>query len=273
MIATTLPRPGAQLARLRVVTLRAVANALLDARRKARACELIGRYFPAELAGVGLFDHWTTTFREFLGLVDEAGWLPVDWGLLNDLWQKAYSEGYDEEDTEPDSFALSAEYLWSIPCATWGMLDKEFDDEIYHTPPAALLAVYGGALVWHETLDDYFDAPPDIDDWRPIYERLRTHDFGQYEEPLCWLPDLVDFACDRTGNVILDTSLDMMDIYDWVGMWRWDDRSDLAVLRKDWTAGKPLVEKWQRFLEWCEGQEEMEQIAAILTGGQTNEPT
>jgi len=96
-----------------------------------------------------------------------------------------------------------------------------------------------------------------------LVERLQTTDWCKFQEPLCWLPEMVGLAVGHTGNALLDGYREMFELTE---EFRW--RGDVERLRALWQQARPVVEHFRQFHDWAEGEppERMQQMVMALTG-------
>lgn len=248
--AARILKPGRILDRLRPVKLETVAKNLWPTGYQYQALKLIETHFPDLLPSLdSRLDHWTDTFRELLTQIEAADWFEVDWDWLNDLWQMWMQSG---EEGHQHDFAA---YLTGLPVRCYGF--TEYDRERY--PALAVLS-----RLYDE--DNTCSIDPDILIDLEIYDALAettneerriqaiNTDYSVYAEPLCWLADFVQVAAGKTGNLLLDTTLDPVDW--WPDQFTW--AQDLERVRDAWPEAKPVARRLARFKEWLDkGDEEM----------------
>ena len=248
-------------------------------RLEGKAMSLVAHYFPDKLDETQqveswLFPDWAMKLQFFLKQVEDAGWFDIDWDLLNYLaeWaQNDEAEGDDSSDPDwmPLGLCYMAEYLDGIPVKTFGFNPESPADDIGQYPPLALLeAILSAEKQYRFTgysldFDVFEQLPPDLaaDQLEQAWKRIDDLGTG-LEQPLCWLPEMARFACDRTGNAVLDQQTDItMDL--WPTQWSWTD--DLDLIREQWTEAQPTLTRVKQFLEWAEGEEQLDRILKIVT--------
>ncbi len=198
-------KPWAALRFYRAVQLQAIAGLIRNYHCTGVALQRLHDNFASELeqfanlADVG----WWQILAVLLNAIEQANWFEADWELLNQAW--AYWEHRPEDDGQ-----LLASYLYHIPVKLHGFSPADrlkdrpielmyalFSDEVEAVSADLLIAI------------EFYDN--DLEEWcrnvrSQAWQRLLAieTDPGRYPEPVRWLPELVRWACGKTGNFILD---------------------------------------------------------------------
>ncbi len=269
-------RPGLALARLGRKNGLVVQTQTTRWRRLGRAGDLIRTHFPEKpvVRANGWMPEWLAILNQFLIYVEEAGWFEWDYDILNEFYEMAQNDSPPLEEVdgpdwwEPAGLAECAQPLDIIPVRTFGFTidDWSWKGDIGRHPPLALLDGLLGEGQWlfsEADLDfSIFDKLPPITSAKDRWRRLNTLDTTSLSEPLCWLPEMARYACGQTGNIIMDTPrTDINWMTDW---YHWDNPTDLAFIRQQWAETKVIRGRIQMFLEWCEGEEQLEIILKLV---------
>jgi len=95
---------------------------------------------------------------------------------------------------------------------------------------------------------------------------MATIPWDRYEEPLCWLPDVVRYCQRGWGNPLLDTGLDMIDGPD-LTRWLWD--KDINAVKELYAEAHPIWKRIAAFLKWCDDEDTLRTVVEILLGLET----
>jgi len=242
IVARRRPAPAARiltpkyvLRRLRLVNLESLARRLRGFHYRTLALILAQNLNLHNMIEIESDWEWYDILREILTWCELLNWFEVDWEVIGDLrdgWMTA-GEEYELE---------MAYFLDYIPVRLYGFSEEYFmntDDEM--DTAMILLAGLTDDLSIHEI------------------EAGVKRDFNRYPSPLCWLPEMVQIAQSKTGNLILDNNA----VYDGVEVFRWRWREDLARVLVAWEAAQPVIERFKTFRLWaasCQNSEE------IITG-------
>jgi len=264
-------RPWALLERLRPVKLEALTHQLRGYERLNLALRLIQQHFPAALADYADLSStgWWEVLAHLANLVEEQSWFEVNWPVLNEAW------AYWMQDPDEEQGDHLAVFLHYIPVTLYGFTD---DETLFEFPPMELLhtlladcdigAVSSQLLIDAEIYDN-------LDSWRQqdreaIWQLLHgiEADPGRYPEPVRWLPELARWACHRTGNVMLDRHVDPYQAGPWFS-WH----HDLDEIRHAWRRAQPVIQVFQRLMNWYEhDSSNLAKLANfMMNGGNTDE--
>lgn len=238
-------RPWRVLARFRPVTVRAAARRLREFYRLGQALGLVRRHQPAllsdELAGLP----WYQVLALFLEAVERANWFEIDVEVVDEAWQVWQYDPDDEGDR-------LARYLVYIPLRLYGLGDVSDEPvlELLRWLFSSRLSRLSHEVVVQADLHEF------VEGWdRAARERAWgwlvriEEDPGRYPEPARWLPELVRWACGRTGNYILDTCPGR-------GLnppvFNWDSVDEVRVA---WRRARPVLEQYERLVTWLEQDE------------------
>ncbi len=228
-------------------------------RRLRQAEDLIERYFPGKPV-VGkthmcFCPDWLGVLSTFLDYVEQAGWFGVDWPTLDYLllWAQDDYQETDEElndlNWEAPGFAISADYLTGIPVKCFGLggIYGCFDESpLMQYPPLQMLWALLGCPVG--LVQHYLPNFPVFHNliWTQAIQtaaqrRLARLDITTLPKPLCWLLEMSKYACAKTGNVIMDTTIDATNDL-WPMQWRWD--TDLDFIKEQWAEAEAIRERF-----------------------------
>ncbi len=177
-----------------------------------------------------------------ISMAGEAGWFPVNWDILNLAW--AGWLGFEDESDGGDHLA---EFLDCIPVEYYGFTR----DELPNFPEMELCRyLFDDFLPGARLLADVelYDIDWRAADRAAAWERLREieADPDPYPEPVRRLPELVRWACGRTGNIILDRAYDPPDDY------RFPSWSELEQVKGAWFWARPVIDQHRRLAKWIE---------------------
>lgn len=266
-------KPAAVLKRLRPVRLERAAWHLQERVWLARAVSLLAAHFPQEIGRLearALADKlgpevdWWTALERFLLCVEDADWFQIDWDMIERLGVWAMELSGDEGQEEP--IRILGGYTQGIPAKCFGWeTNEELEEEsrIAAYPALKVLRdLLGTGPIDVDFLIEYelFDA---VDEYDPDEAWERVDRIGPgLAAPLCWLPEMARFACDVSGNVILDTTIDETDL--WPEQWTW--AKDLDFLRAEWQRAKPVISRAWDFAARCDNAEALEGIVGVVVG-------
>jgi hypothetical protein len=75
---------------------------------------------------------------------------------------------------------------------------------------------------------------------------------------------MAEYACNQTGNVLLDSFPQPENLR---GRWfRWDNPDDIAFLRRQWAEAELFMDRVDTFIEWTDTKENLDLIRALVTG-------
>jgi hypothetical protein len=253
---TRLLRPDALLQRLRPVTVATTARELRDATRLYHALALLRTHFPAELetefsrAALQPLE-WHRALGAVCALVEQHGWLPINWAALNEAWA-LWMQSAGDDDERGDHLAA---YIYYIPVEMYGFSDHE---KIFEFPPMELLRALLDKNVEVVSSDllvaaELYDALEH--DWgerqrQAAWQRLEQieRDPGRYASDAArFLPELARWACGNTGNPLLDHHFDPYNAGPW---YTWAE--ELPRVRRWWQRARPVVDMFHRLMAWCE---------------------
>jgi hypothetical protein len=262
-------RPAQFLRRLRPLRLERAAYLLGDFARRARTLDLIQAHFSDSWDGEWSANFfWFEVYCEFLREAEAAGWFEVDWDTLQ-MWERQWLETGDDECS---GFDILSDYLLGIPvlCFGWDVCEPELEmgdpAAIADYPALELLRfLVLGPEEGRQVSDyleellgglDFYDLE-NYDRWRARQRLERAT--RRRKPPWRWLAEMADFACDRSGNIILDTTVDNHD--PWPRQWAWD--RDLETIKAAWARAKPTVEHFREFVDRVNSRADLEYIAII----------
>ena len=219
-----------------------------------QAVALLNRLFPDQMPTRLLSElGWWDVLATVLSAIEEADWFWIDWqsetngwgqGTLDYFWEMMWSSG------EPEMVHDLAAYLVGIPVRCFGFTEE--DSENYEAIRILRGLVDDKASLGAGTLVDlglYDNLTPDLKE--SIREGCMARDWSDQPEPLCWLGEMVAIAARATGNVLLDTSVELWDGW-WDGWWpeqfTWE--KDVEMLKAAWREAKPMAEHRRRFMDW-----------------------
>jgi len=211
---------------------------------EARVMMLVQRFFPDMLPQIDLRKtSWHKIFRAFLDRVEQAGWLPIDWSLLDWLWD-SMNLGEDIEDTD---YTL-AQYLTGIPVRYFAPNVEDLENSVVLGALYCLLS-NGEAVADSELFA--LGLPPAVNS--PAYKAaLQQAIRGPFPpdtpEPFAWLPAVADILLRRTGNFLLDEDNDYEEIAPL--RFRWDSQADLVLLNNAWVYGRMHALHYDAFTEF-----------------------
>lgn len=265
-------RPALLLRRLRPLHLERMAHYLGDFGRRAQVLNLIQTHFPDTWQGEwSAHFFWFEVYCDFLRAVEAAGWFEPDWDTLQ-MWEQHWMEYGDDENM---GFDTLVEYLQGIPvlCFGWDVIQPEFElgdpGPIQDYPALELLRfLILGTETGREPSERIERLLESLDFYRlDNYDCNAAHDrlvraAERQKPPWGWLGEMADFACDRSGNIILDTTLDPHE--PWPCQWTWD--RDLEAIKAAWGRARPTVEHFREFVERVRDEEDLEYIAITAMG-------
>lgn len=245
--------PARFLSGRRPVRLRAVGKIVLEHERWVKALRLIRTYFPDYQPG-SLVDYtWLDLMRLFLRQVEQAGWFPIAWHLIQDFETLVYYDypervrGYWRLDAW-NHLARIVEYIplrWVGFQSQWNHTARELQVLEYLQfvfQPGTDVISSGGKV---NSFTYPFARQWNDVDRRAARSRLET--CPPCQEPLCWLPEVVRYVTSDTGNVLIDRG---SGVEDWFRMrFRWSE-SDIAECRSLWQEASQIVEHVKRLVEW-----------------------
>lgn len=203
-------------------------------------------------------DGWPAVLGTILNTVEGRGWFTVDWETVE------RDEMVDMEIDTEDEGSYLARWLWEIPIQRYGY--SNWDDSWQEENP--MIVILKGLMDKEWSFDsvvDWIDNYGLRGDWynnnqRLVWQRLETADFSGYPEPLCWLPLIVKVACNLTGDPLLDFQNyreDEPPCYFW---------SNPEPARQAYRQALPNIDRLQKFLQWCDGPDQMQQVIDALLG-------
>lgn len=292
ILSPRLLKPAQQLRRLLSVRLGVVSTTLRDTLRQARAMALMERFFPAgtptdgtqaaEWSGQSLADEWNGTLFDFFRSVENAGWFGLYWEgleLLGEFWWNDDYDG-DNPDHEPDASMMLADFLVYIPVQYFNFGEEDWLNRVAEELP--ILCLIRGLVdptyqlniselrveydIWDNDLGPACGSTVGASSFDPAT-------FGvppDTDAPLCWLPDVVRFCARATGNELLDTGVEAIWEHDW-STYQWDRPQDIKALKRLYPPALRAWERIKRFLKWCDGPEEVDQMLELLFRGQETE--
>lgn len=257
-----LLKPGAFLARRRPVGLTALGRRLRAAHRTGLALQLLAEFFPEQVTGryrnlAG--QSWWQLLHHLVSLVEGERWFEIDWESLNLAWA-----AWEEEPAEAGrQLALWLQY---VPVRLHGFSPG---DSLFEYPPLELMralfdpeltTVSSNVLIEAELWDNL--AGWGAADRARAWERLNEleADPGLYPEPARWLPELVRWACGRTGNFLLDR------FSRHPGLWlSWRDAPEIRIAYR---RAQPALAQLTRLMAWYEADPaRLALLARCLTEG------
>lgn len=266
-------RPTRILQRLRPVRLEVVARKLGDFGLRARVLGLTQRHFADKMGPEWTaLDFWFENYCEFLRYVEHAGWFEINWDMLQ-MYEANWLENGEDDCMGHD---ILVDYVDGIPvkCYGWGAVypETEWDEEseLHGYPALELLR----ALTFgpeegrfrSETVDEILERVSERSSLNETdNEQIRRNlerACQRMKPPWKWLGEMADFAADRSGNVILDTTVDLHE--PWPCQWTWE--KDLDTLRAAWKEAKPVVEHFKDFVQHCSSDDDLELIAWMAAG-------
>lgn len=268
---TALIKPQALLWRLRPLQMAVAVRQLRHAARLARALEMLRTFFPERLEaeferGFAHCSDWHLPLGVFYRQVEEQGWFPVNWELLDEAW----AHWMQQEDDHGDHLAV---WLSHIPVQMFGFSDGE---RIFEYPPLELLralldenveAVSSELLIESELYDTLNEWHPS--DRRRAWQKLDRidRDPGRHPPGARFLPALARWACGRTGNVLLDRHFDPYNHGPW---FPWAEREPLCRL---WRRAAPSVAALERLMAWYQTDQTRLTLLTnfLINGGSTDE--
>lgn len=258
---------GHQANRLRLVRLGAVADELQRAVWTGEALQLIRRFFPAEpLPDID----WSSTYRNFLALIEREEWFVIDWYTLDYLWDWWNNVDHDDDEDEPGITSpecLMAEFLYGPPVKFYNFSPDQWGEWVEHDYPL----LYTVAQVVREDVDldiatllGYEIYDNDLDD---LDIDANIADAASLPEPLCWLPLLASYVREDTGNPLLDGYIDLTE---WEGdlNFSWDDLEQVKKLSAE------AAEAWAKIEKLCDfAGDDMLPVMEVLLYGNTDSDT
>jgi len=237
-------RPHALLSRFRPLRLDTLQCRIRYFQRTGLALGLFRTHFPDQALPPNLPQlDWWQILAIFLDQAEQANWFETDSYLLDQAWAT-----WMEDPTEGgDSMAAFLHYI------TGRLHGFGPGNTIFDYPPLELMralflpeveAVTAGVMD-QAGLDDFIDHWTEADRnraWQWL-NQIET-DPGLYHEPTRWLPELVRWACGRTGNFLLD-----MYSHRQSGWLRWDDAEEVRVAYR---RAQPVMAHLQRLMTWYE---------------------
>ncbi|GIK42421.1 MAG: hypothetical protein BroJett011_62540 [Chloroflexota bacterium] len=258
---------------LRPLRLDKAANLLGDFGRQARVLALIQTNFPDDWQGEWAVEakDWFEHYCEFLRAVEAKDWFEIDWPTLQ-MWEQNWMETGDDECA---GFDIPSDYLLGIPvyCFGWDVTEPELEmgdpATIQDYPALELLRFLVLGTEKGRVVSDYMEQMLEtlgfyrLDYYSRNDARARLERAGRRQKPPWkWLAEMADFACDRSGNIILDTTVDSHD--PWPCRWTWD--KDLETIKGAWARAKPTVEHFREFVDRVNSKDDLEYIAAVAMG-------
>lgn len=267
-------RPASVLSRLRPVRLDAVARKLRDFGLRARVLTMIQTHFPNDWSGNWSADtFWFENYCEFLRHAEAADWFEVNWDLLQ-AYETAWMETGDDDCTGYDVLVDYADGGIPLFCFGFGptMPEAEWDEpaDLHEYPALEMLRALAfgpeGGRFRSENVDEILArvcGQTNLNEL-DIYEVQRNLERAcrRMKPPWKWLAEMADFACDRSGNFILDTTVDQHK--PWPHQWTWG--KDLERVKAEWQRAKPVVERFREFVEKVNSDEDLELIAWMAAG-------
>jgi len=262
-----LLRPGALLRRYRPAHLNRVRQQMRFLFREAHGLKLIQMYFPESLVDIDSDFSWFDILRQLIRLAEVEGWFEPDWETLDDMWEIYMQMGDDDpaDAVESEMLLGMAHFVEHIPVRHYNYGEEDWFNMIVENVP--LLALVRGLV------DPRFEA--NISNLLIEYE---LYDFASQDidlvglprrcegqpQPLCWLPEMVQFCRRETGNKLLDRCVGIID-WEFPG-WRWDSESDLAEVKQLSAEAQPRWRKIEDLLAWADGPEQVEEAVCLLMG-------
>lgn len=241
---------------LRPCALRGVVRELRAYNKTGKVLSLLGHIFPDESKAVIYDDKdwlldvtWVNKLYYLFGLIESADYFEIDKELINWLYN-----GWLYEDA-PYFSEIIAHFLDYMPVVFHGTGSKVVLDgcEGISILTGLLHVDYGldsDFLIAYEIYDNLYYA-----DKRDMYDKLLTKDFGSYDAPLCYLPEIARVVVKETANLILDNDQADLESEDWMQYPLLSWRDDLIQVRNDWHAAKPVIERLNAFMDWLNEDE------------------
>jgi hypothetical protein len=190
-----------------------------------------------------MFQGWWDILWAFYHLVNEQGWFPLNWQLLQHLW-----DGWRNASSDPKYLV---HYLVKIPLQVFGVGPFELEE-------VAILALLHGLLLnphllrAEELSDLGFNIAPDDIRSGTLYRRVREAELSHLKPPLCYLGEVALVVAGETENPFLDVYFDYHTLSTSQPFF-WD--RDVEALREAWTLAEPVASKVTAFLSWFHDDE------------------
>jgi len=257
---------GQILRRLRPLSVKGIAEVLRSYERFFHTVQLLEEYFPPaleeyeklrairhqfsldkatyqkELDVVG----WWQILAHFFNLIEHQGYFPINWKVVNEAGECWLRPEYQ------DRGELLATYINYIPLNLYGLTDKSIEKY----PPMELLhallskcqvkAVSTKLLTEAEIYDalDTWTEPDKANAW--AFLRRIEADPAPWPEAVRIMPALARYACNATGNIVLDGQFNP---YNREGPWcTWSNH--LIQMQASWQRAKMTLQWFDRLMRW-----------------------
>lgn len=279
---TDMLRPWAPLRRLWPVRLTAVNTQLRYCRWAITGLYLIEKYFPKAIDQYGDLGQstWWDILLDLGHQAEVAGWFEIDWDILNEAWttwlEPVTSNGDD-----------LAAFLTYIPLRLYGFNREPATVQLFNAEPGLFIEFFPPAELLYALLDPSAAGissgllvgaglSDKWDGWNELsrnaaWARLHAIEVAPetYPESARWLPVLARWACGTTGNPILDWSFSSYYEQN-EKQFLWE--SDVEKARMAWQEAKPVIEQFDRLLQWCrKSAKNLANLAEFLMEGKNVE--
>lgn len=253
-----------RLARLPTHVLRGIQGLLTETTLRYDALALVATHFPEQLNRYQPADGWAVILLDFLKRVQQAGWVPLDEGLIIALERATVSgpagrreftdmlEFVPLEMLVPDSYIFEDDYCGN---AYWprGLLYGLFVDPGYLVDNLAFL---------EQALDPQ-DIDPEKMAWGVQHAPPGTFKPGT---PLAYLPEAVLLYRHETGFDLVDA---LGECGSATGIFSW---ADMDKLRAEWRAVKPMLARYDELEQWVTSRQNagrlIELVLMLSRGGE-----